>query len=279
MNIQKIYIDYKNKLVSLDFLREKTLEFSYLSVNNHSVIEPGEVVLELIPKIDELIKNYREDKASFFTYITKHIKWICLTKIKKNRKEYTKHEAWSYHTFNEYKSLITVQENESIFLPLKNELKDISEFTNLDRWEKKRLLILTLKNSSIITDTLVDKIAAILEIDKKCIYEKIREVNGLCQKKAERRTYLLQRINRLFIEITKSEIVLENELNLIKKQQIILSLETKKERLHEMQRTIRTKNFGPKNQDIADVLGVAKGTIDSALFALRKNGLKIFENV
>jgi hypothetical protein len=53
------------------------------------VIEPGEVVLDLIPKIDELLKNYSEDKGKLSApTLQSMLRWICLTKLKNNRKEY-----------------------------------------------------------------------------------------------------------------------------------------------------------------------------------------------
>jgi hypothetical protein len=273
MNIQNYYDDFKNGRISQDKLKEKILEFSYNQMIKHPNIEAGEFILEMIPNVKKIITEYNEDKSTFYTYICHHIKWLSLQCAKKYLKERDKVEAYLYHHDTIYEDSMGVMDNEEEYFLLEKNINSLSlkETLKNDSTLKKRLTILVFKNSRLLNDRMITIASEVLGVKEEWIANIKHELDIICLKRLRARNYLEQRINRLLLDITKSQIILTNTQGLLEKQKLVLNIEGKMERLHRLQIILKKRNYGPKNEEISRVLNIPKGTIDSSLYYIKKN--------
>lgn len=272
MDIEKDFKLFKEELFTFKELREKVLEYTYAVASKDKNVEAGDFIMELLPKVEQIINEFNPDLSSFKNYLNRHVKWLSLQCTKKYLKEKDKNDAFMYHHNANFKDNIVMQESK----PKYHISKEMQKFLNLNSGViqsesmRKRVTILALKNSRLLTDPIIDNLSSILGVEKKWLEGKKDQLNEKCQERIKNRDYLEIRCNRLFIDITKDQDKLNKELDINKKQEILIKLEEKKTRLHKLQETLSKRSYGPKNDEIAKVLNIPKGTVDSSLFYIKK---------
>lgn len=272
MNIDEQYNLYKKNLIDGGELRTYILEYSYKLVSKDKFIEAGDFIMEMIPKVDQIISEYNPELSAFKNYLNRHIKWLSLQCTKKYIKEKDKRDAYQYHHNAQYKENLVLKES----IPEYSISKEMKKFLKLkegvisNESMKRRVTILALKNSRLLTDDIINNLSGILGVSSKWLTDKKEELNSICQERLKNREYLMIRCNRLFIDITKDQDKLNKELDKNKKKEILFKLEEKKNRLHKLQETLTKRSYGPRNEEIAKLLKIPKGTVDSSLFYIKK---------
>lgn len=272
MNIDKQYELYKEKVIDKEELKKSILEYSYKTVTRDKIIEAGDFIMEMIPKVDQITEEYKPELSGFKNYLNRHIKWLSLQCTKKYVKEKDKSDAYQYHNKAQYKENLIMQET----IPEYSISKEMSIFLKLkdgvisNPSMKRRITILALKNARLLNDNIIHNLSEILGVTPKWLTDKKEELINVCQKRLKSREYLMVRCNRLFIDITKDQDKLNKELDKSKKREILTKLEEKKNRLHKLQETLTKRSYGPRNEEIAKLLKIPKGTVDSSLFYIKK---------
>jgi predicted PhzF superfamily epimerase YddE/YHI9 len=80
-----------------------------------------------------------------------------------------------------------------------------------------------------------------------------------------------EKINHQFINcvIIEKKLQLENE-NTVVIERLMKHLELGKKRQKKLRMRLARKNISPSNAQIAKLLGITKGTVDSAMYSLKK---------
>ncbi len=272
MELENKYQLYLEKRLSKDQLKEEIIKYAYYALINDKYIEAGDFILELIPNLDSIIDKYNNNLLQFDHYIKTHIKWIKHSFSKKYVKEKENVNAYSIYINSEYKLVSEVMEETQEYSITNNAKKLLSINNGIIEKEslRNRLEIFALKNSRNLTEEQILIIAPLLSRSPEWLFNKKEELEMQCVKRVENREYLKRRYNRLLMEIAKLQGQLECENNDKSRYKLLNKIDVLTLRKNELIIQISSRNCGPKNDEIAKILGIPKGTVDSSLFYIKK---------
>jgi DNA-directed RNA polymerase specialized sigma24 family protein len=262
ISLNRLYADY-----SAGLLEKKELEGEIFMVikknmrrlSNWDRSDNDEYLSWLYPRISHAIGAYHETGSSFETYIG--------SLVRMTTKEFRSRKTRIY--FAESAAWISVFPD----MYAREEPPDYAcaEETSLPPPDNPRqILILFLKCCCYVSDDLIERAAPRLNI----LPEELRRmVNSLkkIREKRERYTALLQeKVNYQFYRCIFYEKKLKGlPENCIAAQRLRERLERGRERLAVLRERIAKKVPDPSNSQIARLLGISKGTVDSVLFRLK----------
>ena len=229
------------------------------------------------PKINKIIDSFKITEVPFEAYLVKTLKLQIKTfALKKtitdiNRKILKNREFWSYDDNEAYCAESSMDLYEKDPQPTYTFIKNIFSNNkikrrNSDKTLKKRILLLILKNINNIRETEIPAIAEILNCDKEWLYDTFSKINQKIENKIKRKKLFEERRNRHFCRLyyfherlSDSEIAEERkEYSLvITKTKLYISKLTKK---------IDMISTEPTHKDIAEIMNIPKGSVDSGLF-------------
>ncbi|QEN05489.1 hypothetical protein EW093_12445 [Thiospirochaeta perfilievii] len=272
MDIEKMYEMYKVDAISRKKFNDGIIEYAYNQVSKDRYIEAGDFIVEFIPRVNSIIDKYNTDLASFTHYLNKHIKWIMFSFNKAYVIERDKVEACKYHYITEFKERLCVTET-PVEYKITEKAKKLLLINNGKVGKetiRKRLEIFTLKNSRVLSYEQINLLASLLDRPPRWLFDKIEVLNNLCYKRVHNRDYLRERYNRLFIEVTRIQKKINTMEESYEKEVLSKNMQEKQERKNLIELKLNNRNCGPKNEEVAQVLGIPKGTVDSSLFYLKK---------
>jgi hypothetical protein len=217
------------------------------------------------PRLRSSINLYRETGASFESFIGKVIHTSAREyRIKKVSNSMTEYSAWSVQVPDLY-----AREEAPVY---SYELREsaLSKIMNKDRSIKnpKQLLALVLKCYYYVSDDFIDRFAGYTGMDRKKLKEMIEKLR---EEKEDRLYRMKERVYSQFYRcmVYEKRLALTTEnTNLYLK--LKLKAEKARNRLEKMRSRISKIRNEPKNREIAEIVGVTKGAIDSNLFNLKK---------
>jgi hypothetical protein len=212
----------------------------------------------LYPRMTRAIDNYRETGASFDSYISAMIRWSA----KEYRSRLADHRVTEYAAWTLQSSEMLVHNNEPEYLNSKAELKPVVN--------PRQILLLLLKSYYFISDDFLDRIAPSIGMKKDKLREIINNLRTLRINREEEIHSLQERIYDQFYRCITFEKRLnasvENSAHYVKMKS---RLDRARLRLAAMRKRLTGIRLSATNRQIAEVLGIPKGTVDSNLFALR----------
>jgi len=152
----------------------------------------------------------------------------------------------------------------------KNELLNFISAQNT-RKDTKRILALILKCYYYVSDDFIDRIADRTELDAKHLREMVNKMQKLRQKKDDAIFHMKERIYCQYYRC----FVYEKRLLLIQENTAIYNKlkirhEKAKQRLEKMRKRLSLIRTDATNRQVAEVIGVKKGTVDASLHKLRE---------
>ena len=247
----------------------------------------SELVLQILEKGNVIFKNYNESSGSFFTYLYCYIKSTILFLVKRfdissyhdyfdffegieeyseNQISYSQDEiAWiEQNLTNQEVSSQELLKNDVLFHEGNNfltKMKETSPFL-----AKKVVLILILKSCYYITDTQINKLCEIFELDKDDIFQKVQKLNNtLSDKIVRKHSYEERRNNAYFrknkyareIEILKEK---SDDVSLIKKEYLERKFTKTTKCWNVLNDKLQSgyKNIRPTNKNVANLTGICE---------------------
>ncbi|MDR1447060.1 MAG: hypothetical protein LBI90_09225 [Treponema sp.] len=228
----------------------------------------------LYPRLSKAVTRYKDKGASFSSYINALVRW-------------TAKEYWSRqieHSITE-NAAWTVQAGD---LWVYNEEPEYGEEAGLNESPERRgtpwmqaagntvsnprqLLILFLKSYYFVSDDFLDRSASSLGIDREKLRFLIDKLRSLRLKRDDEVRELRERIHLQFYRcIAFEKRLLKVNENTGLSLEIQGKLDRARRRLQAMKKRLQGIKLDATNRQIAQVLNVPKGTIDSNLHALRK---------
>ncbi|TFG62413.1 MAG: hypothetical protein E4H36_08045 [Spirochaetales bacterium] len=141
---------------------------------------------------------------------------------------------------------------------------------------KRRFLFLVLKGYPFITSTMLEKIAVMTGYEAAWLLTRIEALRGCMEVHRQRLEKLGRKRNRYYFNIYKIHEELQLEVRHEKREELYKLLDFNKDR---MRRTLGEINRVPKcptHKEIALVLGIPKGSVDSGLFYLKNTLAGVF---
>jgi len=218
----------------------------------------------LYPRISQAIGSYRETGSSFDTYIG--------SMVRMTAKEFRSRKVRAY--VSEYAAWMSA-------LPGMYTHEDPPEYVCTEeavdaKPEKPRqLLILVLKCCCYVSDDFLERAAPRLGIPVEELNRMVNVLKKLREKREQCNTGLQEKANYQFYRC----IFYEKRLkalpeNSIAAQRVKVRLERGRERLANLRERLAKRLPDPSNSQIAKLLGISKGTVDSVLYRLKVLGNK-----
>jgi len=219
------------------------------------------------PRLHKSIDSYRDTGSSFGAFIGT----VMRTAAKEYRlrvitKSVTEYSAWSIHVPEMY-----VHEETQVYSYEKKD-STISQIITGHNGRKnpKQLLALILKCYYHVSDDFIDRIAGYIGIDREKLKEMIDKLRLMRQKKDDA-IYLMR--ERIYCQYYRC-IVYEKRLSYIPENanaygELKLQLKKARNRLENMRKRMASIRTEATNREVAEVIGVSKGSIDSSLYNLK----------
>jgi DNA-directed RNA polymerase specialized sigma24 family protein len=213
----------------------------------------------LYPRISHAIGAYRETGSSFETYIG--------SLVRMTAKEYHSRKVRSYLTESAALMSISLDMYTHDDSP---EYARVEEAAGPRKCNPRQLLILILKCCCYVSDDFLERASPILGIQP----EKLNDMVSSLRKQGEKRElcneYLQERVNYQFCRCIFYEKRLKSlPENCIAAQRTRDKLERGRERLARLRKRLAKRLPDPSNVQIARLLGISKGTVDSVLYRLK----------
>ena len=273
ISLNDLYADYLAGLLEKKKLEEAI--FKVIQENIHYLCLPGwskedcdDYISWLYLRIRHSIGNYRNIGSTFEAYIG--------TMIKMSTKEYQSYHvrnylkesaAWITHFPDMYEMYACengAEYGEHIIIETKK-TKNPVKLKN-----PRQILILILKCSHHIPADFPEKIAPSLGIELESLNKMINHLKHKMEDRETRIELLREKANRQLYRCILCQQNLRNvELNTVTALRLQKRLEQGRSKLIKMRKQIAHSRLAPSNSQIAETLGISKGTVDSVLYNLK----------
>jgi DNA-directed RNA polymerase specialized sigma24 family protein len=220
----------------------------------------------LYPRLSRAVEGYRETGASFEAYINAIVQWSC----KEYRIKEADHEATEYACWKARAEELEIREAEPGYTAAPAASQPLSRI-----YSKRQILILFLKSYYFVSDDFTDAVAAGIGMEKRELYRLVDELKKLRIKREHAILVLKERIHCQYYRCLAFEKRLHSatpgtayyDKMGSRFGRARLYLEAAKHRLAGIR-------MDATNWQIAAVLHIPKGTIDSALHSIREKSKK-----
>jgi hypothetical protein len=219
------------------------------------------------PGLHKAIDSYNETGSSFEAFMHKFM--LVSSKeyhVRITTKNVIEYSAWSARVGELY-----AHEEAPVYLHEKAEsvIKQLI-IDKKGRKNTRRILALILKCYHYVSDDFLDKISAAIGIDKNELREMVMKIRAMRQKRDDEIYHMKERIYRQYYRciIYEKRLLLVQENTLIYNK-LLVRLEKARQRLENMRRRVAKIRTDASNKQVADVIGIKKGTVDASLFKLK----------
>ncbi len=242
--------------------------------------EWSDFLLSVTNRLHTIVMNFEYRGLSFLCYLNKVLSWQLRTFYRDDQK--CRNEEW----IHERESIIEYdfcRENEDAEFSLIEKLKCIVETSKMTpvRMEslKHRLLLMVLKNiASLSEDDYLGAFPFLGPSKQKAVLLRSELLTAL-EKKCRRREILTLKRNENYFRLNFHE---KKRSSCVDRHQCA-SLENRsclyRRRIRRLDEQLKAIPLMPSNEDIAGVLKIPKGSVDSGLFYLRSYLEKLKEKV
>jgi DNA-directed RNA polymerase specialized sigma24 family protein len=263
-NLNTLFYDYLHGCINRKemegklFLHIKThpRRFSLSLFKNDS---RDDFISWLYPRLSRAIDNYTDQGSCFNAYIT--------TMVRLSAKEYCLRKKEHHiieRTWWDAKAIeMEVMEEEPLYFDTNPVPEKVSN--------PRQILMLLLKSYYFLSDEHLEKLAPAVGLDKEELYQMVDKLRVVRVQREEMINSLKERIHGQFYRCLAFEKRLQAaSLNSAHWFKMKRCLETARKRLISMRRRLNAMRIEASNEQVAEIMGVAKGTIDSNLHEVRK---------
>jgi DNA-directed RNA polymerase specialized sigma24 family protein len=268
--LNDLYADYAAGLMNKkDFegsifktIRENVHCFGLVGWNRE---DSDDYISSLYPRISRAIDAYQETGSSFESYIGAMIRLTAREYRSRQLRGYCEETAaWIAHLPELY-----VCENE---IEYDEQIAAGAEGSMILK-TPRQLLILILKCSNHVSVSLLEKIAPKLGLEPEVLNEMIDRLKQMHEKRTMDIAFLREKINSQFYRCILYEKKLQTLMpDSVAAQRLRKSLKAGRNRLERTRKKLARSRIDPSNSQIAQLLGISKGTVDSVLYNLRLQG-------
>ncbi len=235
------------------------------------------------PKIEKMIESFEIREVPFEAYLLKSIRMQLKTFAVRKKKGQIKQcmlrntifwqyfeRVCGYCCYEEERSYYSVPETiSSIKNRLEESLRINEEGVIINKTLKKRITMLMLKNIESIP---AEQLAVMAQLTGCSInwLEKCRqELKIKTDRRMSRKKLISERRNRLFCRMYQMHQLYKYETDPEEKEIITEKIGKTKNRISELNRTLKNISQNPTHKDVASMMGIPKGSVDSGLYYLK----------
>jgi len=222
----------------------------------------GEFYLYFYPRLLRTLSRFRDQGKPFDWYFNSVMRWhyreYCQRKLKSEAR-WELSRSPCFWLLSDYAPPLLGATFQS----------DKFKTARLKKTDRKRILFLALKNARSLNDSMVPLVSRLTGVHEEKLIEMVEKLQEkLCTKEVRLHKLYLRR-NRTFCRILALQRDLLGQTDAGQRAETAVKLAGLQERLHSTQSKIRRVNLRPSNREIAELLEVPKGTVDTSLYWLR----------
>jgi len=220
------------------------------------------------PNLKKIIDSYENKGSSFEAYLYRFI--LVSAKeynVRTVTNAVTEHSTWNARIPDMY-----VYEEPPVY-KINDKKEEITRMiTGINgKRNRRRILALVLKCYYYVSDDFAYKIASLTGIDAKELIEKLNKIRKIRQKRDDSIYLFRERIYCLFYKC----IVYEKRLSVIREntfayEKMYRCLDRARQRLKRMRERLKRVRKDATHKQIAEVIGISKGTVDASLYKLKE---------
>ena len=213
----------------------------------------------LYPRLSRAVDRYVDQGASFEAYFVSMVKFSAREYDSRKREHQIIERTWWSAKAEE----MAVCEEEETYLEDQPRPKKVAN--------PRQVLMLILKSYYQLSDDHLSRLAPALGLKKEALFRMVDEMRVLRLQREENINGLRERIHGQFYRCLAFEKRMRAApLCSVHYHQMKRSLEIARKRLVSMRRHLNAMRIEASNKQVARVLRIAKGTVDSSLYAVRQ---------
>ena len=242
-----------------------------LNFKHWSQDEYDDYVSWLYPRIKGAVDSYREAGASFEVYMMTVMRLASKEyRMRITTKSITEYAAWSVNVRDLYAHEEAPAYLQDTSDKTQTVISRIESFSGRRRNNPRQLLILILKCYYYVSDDFLDRIAPIVGIDKEKLREMLDRIRTI-RTQRDNEIYLMR--ERIYSQFYRC-IVYEKKLSYYQQNSTAAvkmknRLEKARQRLEKMRKRMAGIRTDATNRQVAEVIGISKGAVDSSLYTLK----------
>ncbi|HOV64629.1 MAG TPA: hypothetical protein PLG43_12190 [Spirochaetia bacterium] len=244
----------------------------------------GDFFCYFLPRIPGLIKRFTFTGKPFEVYLVSCMKWQMKTFLSKQirddrRRRVIEHiSATDAYSQNDYEDCGTEVDEEEPYIPLLKSILKIDSKGNVPEEPfKRRLLYLALSSCEYVSEHIVIRISIMTGIPKLKIEELMKALDERMGKTRARLRMLQTRRNSHYFRIVYVHEELSRNPDREKRLNLMEELKEEKRKFERTCEELRNLQAGPSHRDIAEVMGIPKGSVDSGIYYIRHAYLRFSE--
>ena len=260
-------VDYQKTGDGLGRLVDQISKLVYefpVGQNGFSDEDGAELLLRFLPRITRLINRYRETGRSFESYLAATLRWQIKTLAAERSGERIQLTA-----LRGPGSELRIAEQTRVAVPVtevREPITPASYRSQLRCGQGRRLIHLSLKMTERLGEADYRRVATAAGCDPEWLVGCWHKLRDGCTAQRERRRTIQERRDRAWFKIRclqyRLRLVLEDE----ERETAIRRLAMWRRRYEHARRVLGRMHNGPSHAEIARVLNVPKGTVDSSVF-------------
>lgn len=239
----------------------------------------GEFFLEFLPKLPGLVSRFRFTGRPFEVYLRSCLRWFLRTyaagrTAREDRRRFAAREMKGYaeEVAESFRpdSFVVSPEPSPIPPDQRGPFRLHSDGSIADPVLRRRFLFLALLGGANLRGDTLSRAAKLAGKEIAWFTEQVEEVNKLVAHRIARRETLRERRNECWYRMTAAEYRAGDEPVPEKREVYESRARTWKIRFNAARRDLEKLAVLPTHEDVARILGVPKGTVDSGLHYLRR---------
>lgn len=231
----------------------------------------GEFYLFFYPRLLRTIDRFQDRGKPFEWYFNSVLRWHYQVYCSRKRREQARWAVARNALFWELPDLVSAAPMLGFVAQDCATIIPVDRFgCSRDTTLRRRILLLALKNARQMDDHAVRRISALTGVGEDHLTRMIEQLREGLYKRELRLHKLYRRQNRILTRVFLLQRDLLWEADPETKSAIAVSLWQLRGALRPVQRKIRRVRLHPSNREIAELLQIPKGTVDTSLYWLRK---------
>lgn len=233
--------------------------------------ERSDFFLQIYPEIPLFFHRFSYRGRPFQHYLLSLLKWQIRSYIAEKRAQRRRRlffERESLWNGLYWEDRAAVHENPPALSPGAESLFPMKEGRIQSPAQQRRILLLTMRGSMQIQYHLAKRISIVTGYEYSWISDCMQQLQERVRIRSGRLNGLRNKRNKYYVRIYHIHVELLFAADPDKRKQLIEELAVYKSRMNQMVKEIRRISQMPTHADIADVLGIPKGSVDSGLYYL-----------
>ncbi|MDR2633303.1 MAG: hypothetical protein LBC51_06725 [Treponema sp.] len=246
--------DFEGRIFT--FILENRRQFNLFTWNKDACVD---FLCWFYPRMSRAITSYKDTGASFDAYIASLLYWSC----REYRSQQADHDLTEYAFWEARAENMNPCETEPAYLEPQETIKPVSN--------PRQTLILLLKTYFFVSEERIARIAPAIGMEEAHLQHLIDAMRKRRLERDEARRGLMERVEsqyyRCMVFRKKLETLMEGTRQY---ERIKGQMERATLRYTRMRNRLAAMHYYATNREVAEVLGISKGTVDSSLYAIKQ---------